>query len=56
MAFRAMFAAIMDPNLSHRRFKHGLVKTKLKHSALTPAALGKTAILKIFIAGFEMNV
>ena len=56
MAFRAMFAAIMDPNLSHRRFRHGLEKTKLKHGILTPAALGKTAILKVFIVVFVTNV
>jgi len=56
MAFRTFFVAKKDPNLSHRIFKHGLVKTKYKHSKLTPAAVGKTAILKGFIVVFLTNV
>ena len=56
MAYRAIFAAIMDPNLSHKRSRHGLEKTRLKHYRLTLAALGRTVILKIFTVVFVTNV
>ena len=43
-------------NLSHRRFKHGLAKTKLKHATLIPVVLGRMVILKVFTAVFATNV
>ena len=53
MAFRAIFAAIMDLNLSHRRSRHGLEKTRLEHATLTPAASGKNGYIESFRSRFR---
>ena len=56
MESRTISAVIMDLNLSHRRFKIGLAKNKLKHYTLIPVVLGRMVILKVFTAVFATNV
>ncbi len=43
----------MDPNLSHRRFKHGLAKTKLKHSKINPISPSQNGYIENFHSRFR---